>query len=157
MNDLEKTYPSVQLAYPIAINAYDVTMKRLEGVDGRLQTLLTFIITISALFVSNAGARGSSFTSPWFVLSVAFFLASVTVALVGRMKGKIRVLDPRVLFESWLHLTEWEFKKNLIYASGKSFEANSRLLDVKFKYSLVVLVLFTLELVGLVVWVWGRF
>jgi hypothetical protein len=35
--ELEKTYPAVELAYPLAVASYDVSLQRLDGMDGRLQ------------------------------------------------------------------------------------------------------------------------
>jgi hypothetical protein len=37
-----RDYPSIDLAYAIAVQSYDTAQKRREGADTRLQTLLTF-------------------------------------------------------------------------------------------------------------------
>ncbi len=41
---MEKTYPSVELVYPIAVASYDAALRRLDTIDGRLQTVLAFIV-----------------------------------------------------------------------------------------------------------------
>ncbi len=44
-DNLAQEYPSVDLAYPFAISAYDLAQKRLDAMESRLQTLIGFAAT----------------------------------------------------------------------------------------------------------------
>jgi hypothetical protein len=51
------TYPGVELAYPLAASSYDVALKRFDAMDGRLQTILAFIVATSAAVPALAAGR----------------------------------------------------------------------------------------------------
>ena len=154
---LKKEFPSVDLAYPIAVASYEVAAKRLDTVDGRLQTILAFIVTVSLAVPSVAGGRGLPFGSAWFYTAVGVFLAAVALGTYARLAGKLRVLKPSNLYEGWLDLPEWTFKKDMIYFAGEDFVKNLRLVNFKWKCSVVVTILFVAEAVCLAAWVAAQF
>jgi|KBSSwiStaDraftv2_1062776.scaffolds.fasta_scaffold659509_2 hypothetical protein len=147
-------YPSVDLAYDIAIDSYDVAIKRIEWIDGRLQALLTFAATVGAAVLSVGASRGLlHFRSIWFYLAIISFVLATALGFYARFSGTIRVLDPEVFYERWLHFSPWEFKKDLIYFAAEDFQCNMRLSKRLWDLSIVVLILFFLEVVFLVLWV----
>jgi hypothetical protein len=150
---LEERYPGVNPAYGIAISSYDNLVKRLDAYDGRIQTILAFAASTTAVVPSVANARGLHFRSVWLYLSLAAFALTLFLGTYARLTGTVRLLNPSTLYEKWLHFSEWEFKKNFIYFAGKDFEANKALIEKKWKLSVAVSCLFFLEAVLLVVWV----
>ena len=71
---LKENYPGIELAYPIAVESYEVAVKRLDLMDGRLQTILMFAATLMVAVASVGTARKADFQSLWFYLGMAFFL-----------------------------------------------------------------------------------
>jgi len=152
VDNSETAFPSVDLAYDIAINSYDVAVKRIEWIDGRLQALLTFAATVGGAVVA-ASRSLLHFRSVWFYLAVISFGFATIVGFYARFTGTIRVLDPAVFYQTWLHRSNWEFKKDLIYFAGEDFQCNIKLSEKIWNLSIVVLILFFLEVAFLVLWV----
>jgi hypothetical protein len=150
----EDEYPSVDLAYQIAIDSYDSVIRRIDSADGRLQTLITFAGTIGAAVPSVGASRGLlHFRSIWFYLAVFSFTSAMIIGFYARFSGTIRLLDPAVFYEKWLRFSLWEFKKNLIFFAAEDFQCNTKLNKRNWDLSIAVLVLFLLEVVFLVLWV----
>jgi len=150
----EKTYPSVKLAYPIAVASYDVALKRLDAMDGRLQTIITFIVASSAVVPSVAAGR-VHFRSGWFYAALGCFVLAIVVGTIARLKGRIKVLVPRRAFNHWLHKPEWEFQNDFIAFAADDFEENNTLVLFKWKCTIALSVLFLCQAACLVVWVVG--
>ena len=96
------------------------------------------------------------FTSPWFYTAIGLFLAAVALGTYARLVGKLRVLKPSNLYDDWLDLPEWSFKKDMIYFAGQDFVKNLRLVSFKWKCSVAVTILFAAEAVCLAAWVVAR-
>jgi hypothetical protein len=149
----EQIYPAVDSAYDLAVTACDNIIKRLDSVDGKLQTILGFAAGITAGVPAIGGARGVSFYSIWFYLAVVAMFAAVVLGIYARLAGDIMMLNPTTLFQKWLHLSEWEFKKDFIRFAGKAFESNSRLVYRKWLLTIWVSIILFLEAVFLAIWV----
>jgi hypothetical protein len=156
IDSLKRAFPSVDLAYAIAVNSYDVLMKRLDSVDGRLQTMLALFASITAIVPAAAAGKGLSFHSKWFYLAIGAMALAVVVAAVARWMGSIKVLDPSMLErDEWLKLSEWEFKNYIIQAAVKAFTKNNRLITLKWRCGVVVAVIFFLGACCLAIWTGG--
>lgn len=154
--ELEQSYPSVELAHPIAVASYDVALKRLDSIDGRLQTILAFVTAISAAVPTIAGARGVTFRSFWFYASASFFLVIVVLGIYARLAGNVLVLNPSMLFDDWLDKPTWEFKKDFISFAGDAFDHNIALVDLKWRHSVTITILFSAQAVCLAAWILGN-
>src|SRR6266496_1028555 len=130
-DNLAQEYPSVDLAYPFAISAYDLAQKRLDAMESRLQTLIGFAATATLGIVTAASGKGHEFHSRWFVAAMAASAVGIVAATYARLVGELKVLNPQTLYEEWLSYTEWEFKKNLVYFSGQAFVENIALVNRK--------------------------
>ena len=153
VDTLKAQFPSTNLAYEIAVSSYDGMAKRLDAIDGRIQTILAFAATTSALVPSIGAGRGLSFSSPWFVVAMALIFLAILSGAYARLGGKVSVLDPKSLYDGWLHFSEPEFKIYLIEHAAKDFEANNALLTRRWRLAVLITVLFFLEAVLLAVWV----
>jgi len=149
----ERKFPSVELAYPIAVTAYEVALKRLDTMDGRLQTIVAFAVSVYGGFVSFASGSRISFASCWFLVATLLCIFAVGLGIYGRLSGNVRMLKPSHLYAEWLSDNKWEFQKDMIYHAGKAFDENMSLVASKWRTSVYVTVLFAIEVAGLTVWV----
>jgi hypothetical protein len=152
----EQTYPSVGLAYNLAVTSSDAIVRRLDSIDSKLQTILGFAAGITAGVPAIGGARGVSFNSIWFYLAAIAMVAAVILGIYARLTGEIKMLNPTELYQKWLYLSEWEFKKEFIRYAGKAFEANSSLSYRKWRLTIWVSIILFLEAICLAVWVVAR-
>lgn len=151
---LKATYPSVDLAYAIAVNSYDVLMKRLDSVDGRLQTMLALFASVTAVVPAAAAGKGLSFHSKWFYLAITAMAVAVVVTALARWLGKVELLDPSKLNQDWwLKHSEWEFKNYIIQAATEAFIKNDRLITNKWRCGFAVVCIFFLGTTCLTLWV----
>lgn len=146
-------YPGVDLAYDIAVASYDSIVKRLDAIDGRLQTMLAFAATTTAVVPTAAKSAGLSFRSYWLYAALAVFAIQLLLGTIGRFFGRVRLLRPEVLFQRWLHKSTWLFKKDMIAWAACDFDDNARLLENRWRLTVAVSVLFFIEAVLLLLWV----
>src|SRR5882724_11106360 len=99
--ELDRDFPSISLAYELAIASYDTLLKRLENVDGKIQSVLTISVTVMALSPALATARALSFRSVWFMVAIASATAVLALGSYARLWGKPHVLDPNQLFTEY--------------------------------------------------------
>lgn len=149
----EDDYPSVDLAYSIAVASFEVAAKRFDSIDGKLQTLMAFVATVSVAIPSLAAGRGITFSSRWLYIAAVFFLVSMALGVWARLMGTLKVLMPSVLFREWLSVPGWEFKKDMIYYAGTAFDDNLKIVALKWKCTVIMTVLFVLEVLCLTAWV----
>lgn len=149
----EGEFPSVELAYPIAVAAYEVALKRLDTMDGRLQTIVAFVVSVFGGFVSFATTSGLHFRSWLFALATLLCIAATALGIFARLHGKVLMLVPSNLYSEWLTDDHWTFKKDMIYRSGLAFDENMDLVTWKWKISVFVTVFLALEVAALTAWI----
>jgi hypothetical protein len=151
---LKTLYPSVDLAYQIAVGSYDALVKRVDSIDGRLQTMLALFATVTATVPVIGAARGLSFHSGWFYAAVSSMVIATLVTAAARLAGHVDLIDPNKLnADYWLKYSEWEFKSIIIQYAGKAFTVNKNLVDRKWLCALLVTVTFFLGAACLSLWV----
>jgi hypothetical protein len=153
VEDLARDYPGVDLAYDLAVGSYDSVIKRLDIIDGRLQTIMAFAATTTALVPTVAGARMITFHSTLLYLAIACFALQLFVGTYARLCGTVLMLNPANFYQKWLDWSPWEFKKNFIYWAGEDFRENVALVRKKWALSVTISILFFLEAALLVAWV----
>lgn len=146
------TYPGVELAYPLAVSSYDVALKRMDAMDGRLQTILAFIVATSAVVPSLAVGR-IPFRSTYFYGALVCFVVAVIGGTLARLLGRLKVLIPRKAFNHWLHKPDWEFKMDFISQAATDFEINATVIERKWWSSLAITRLFFVQAACLAAWV----
>jgi hypothetical protein len=143
----EEKYPSVNLAYDIALKSYDAAMKRSDIADDGIDKLRSFVTTINLAFL--AWVVSSNKTEPmlnaWFLVSLAIFLFSIILSIIAKSSNGIILPSPKELYNKYLHYSEWEFRKNFIYWSGEHYEKNKDMVANKAKYIVYIFILFLLE------------
>ncbi len=144
---------SIDLAYDIAVDSYEPLVKRLDTMDGRLQTIMGFAATTMALVPSVASQRNLSFRSCWFWAAVVVFLAIIGVGTHARHHGDIIMVDPGKFLDEWLELEPLEFKKFFIEYAGENWYDNNALVAWRWRRSVGISLAFFLQVGLLVIWV----
>jgi|SRR5581483_1863520 len=150
----EAKYPAVHPAFSIAIASYDLAVKRWDAWEGRIQTLLAFVTAIGLgvpAVIHNSLAQ-AKFSSSWFILALLAFLAAVVIGIYARFIKGLHVVDPKRLYNGWLHFSDWEFKKNYIYFAGEHFDLNMKAIGVKRKLAFWMLACFLIGIICLTIW-----
>ena len=154
--DLEAFYPGVYTAFELIIPSYQLAERRLQAVDGWLQNLQAFTVTLTvgATVLASGVVDDISFSSPLFFIAMATAGLSISTGLVGRAFAEIKLISPRRIFdEGLIAKDEWTFKKDLLYAAGDDYEYNRRVVEQKSFAAQVMTALFLLEALLLVIWV----
>jgi hypothetical protein len=150
---LKTKYPSVEFVYQIAVDSYDPLLRRLEAIDGRLQTILAIFVSTTAAILAIMANRKVSFDSKWFYAALACMVIASFVATVARLSGGVKLLDPSKLYtEKWLQCSEWEFKGLIIQYASQAFIKNKRLIFRKWLATVVVTITFLLGVLCLARW-----
>lgn len=150
----ETTWPGVNIAYDLVERSYKVMLERLEAVEGRIQGLQTLVVTFTlAVPIFSAGiARVTDFSSSRFIAALVAFIVAVICGVVGRAWGSVTLVNPKVIYEKWLHYPEWEFKKTALYWAGEHYEANALLVNRKGYFLTAMSALFVVEVLLLLSW-----
>lgn len=70
----------------------------------------------------------------------------------ARLWGTPRVINPNELFKEFLDYQTIEFMKNMIDCCGQDFDHNNKVLSRKWKLSVLVTILFFIQVAALVGW-----
>lgn len=152
----EKKWPSVNLAYQFALESYEIARKRLDEADDRLESMITFIgtVTIAVPTVAVALSKVSKpdFQSLLFGVGIIAWITAIVLGVCGRATGHLEIVSPLKLHSKWLHYSEWEFKQNMIYEAGQAFEKNRTVINKKGKFLTWMSWLFVAGAVALFAW-----
>ncbi len=147
-------WPSVQFAYGFVPASYDWTMRSLNAVEGRIQGLMMFSVslgvTVPVLVASLA--EEVSFRSAWFVLALAAALLNLMIGTVARTWGQVTLLSLQTVCAEWLYLPEWEFKRSAVYWAGEHFQHNTNVINRKGLAVLLMTIAFLIEAVLMLAW-----
>lgn len=150
----EDKYPSVDLGYEIAKESYRVASQRFDVVNNGIDRTLTWMLSFNLGFIAiiYKDAHALELKSWWFYSAMIVFLLSVVLGLSTKYKRLAITRSPKVIFEEWLHKTEWEFKKDSIYYAGKNYINNKRVIDRNGVISDLIIFLFLIEIILMAVW-----
>ena len=147
LNELTAKYPGVEFAYQFAIDSYEIAWKRWDAMESRIHGLMALAAALTLAIPTAGKSLGLELNSVWFYLALAAFIGLMGVGFYARSIGSLKVVDPTVHYDKWLHYTEWEFKKNFIYWSGIHYDLNRQTIHRKWRLMVIVMALFTFEVV----------
>ena len=129
----EDRWPSVPFAYDFVVPSYQLMATRLEAIDSRIQGIQTFAatLTLGVPIVGQSIRRDIHYTSAWFIGVLVVFASIVVLSFVARTRGHLQMASPRLIYERTLHLSEWEFKRDVMYMAGQHFDGNVALINQK--------------------------
>lgn len=150
----EQEWPGVAPAQAFVIPSYQWMVARFEAADSRLQTLLTFVATVTFAIptVSRALRPDISLGSRWFVTALVLAAVITVVGVVARLSGVLTLASPKVIYQQSLGLTEWEFQRDALHFAGEHYEKNRRAVNRKAAAAAVMAVLFVGELASFFIW-----
>ncbi len=126
-------YPSIELAYHDARASYDITLRRLDAIDKRLDTLQATAATISFAVpvLIKTLQTNATLKSPWLLIALSLFALVEFAATVVRAWGGVTVVDPRALYTKTLHLPPRVYHLRAVYWAGQHFEKNRKVINLK--------------------------
>jgi hypothetical protein len=150
----KELWPGVPRAYDFVLPSYTWMNARLEAADSRIQTLMTFMSSITLAVPAAAHmVRGNiTFGSRWFLGGISAFVLSMVLGLATRAWGGLTFTAPGVLYDKWLHLSESEFKRRAVYWAGQHFDRNVAVVNGKGRIVTVMSALFLIETLLLITW-----
>jgi hypothetical protein len=146
----KEKYPGIDLAYKFAVESYEWAAKRYDSMDSRIQSLLGFGMTLTLAVPVAFSALRLNINGWWFIGAACLFIIALCVGIYARLTGELTIITPQMLYEKWLHLPEWEFKKNLIFFSGQHMNKNRDTLKRRHCLAVVATFIYFLELLCLV-------
>lgn len=153
--EIFREYPGTDLAYDIAVAAYDMAQRQWDSVHQRIDVSLSFVttVTIATPVAGEAVLPNPDFSSPVLIAAGALYLLVVAIALVARSFGSITQISPRELHDRWLHLEGHEFRRRTVYWSGMHNGAARTLVGRKHLAANLMAALFVLEALLLIAWI----
>jgi len=151
--ELKADFPSVELAYDVAIGSYATLAGRYQAVEGRLQSILGWMIgfTMGTVGFVRGLESKPDFTALFWVAMGVFAVAMLTAAK-ATVAGSLELLSPRCVYPAWADADEWTFKMNMVMRASDDFVTNLTAIDRKAKAAEIVTSLFALEAILLIVW-----
>lgn len=151
----EEQFKSVELAYPIALASFDVMQRRFEAFENRVQTTMTLLTTMTIAVPSFAFSKGQSFHKFWFMTAITCFILAMALAIGARIFGKIKIINPKFIYDFYLSKDAYNFKKDIIYFAGECCDKNLKTLDIKTYFVMASILLVMVEAISLALWVGG--
>jgi hypothetical protein len=146
-------YPSLDLAYSIAVSSYDAAIRRFDAMDTKLNTLATFGVTVSLAIPVLASNKGLGFSSIWFLIAACAFIAGVSLITYARLTGSLWLLDPMTLHNDYITDQPPDFKRYIVYWAGKHFNRNMDVIDRNGNLAAWSAMAFAVEAVAVGAWV----
>ena len=146
--DLENEYPSIPMAYELAIRSYDWSLRRWDSVNTLFTGLVAMAVPLTLALPVLSHTFGVAIDSWWLIVIGVLFVAVLTCCVVGRLFGDTTLIDPRILFDGHLGSSPLEFQKDLIYYAGVHFDHNSEVINRKWWWARSAAVLLTVEVAG---------
>lgn len=150
----EDQYPAVKYAYDFVLPSYQWAIARMDAAVTRIQGLMMFAatVTLGAPVIGRALSDDVRFSSIWFIGALGLFVLSMILGLIAREYGTLTVTSPGVLYDKALHLSEWEFKRYIVYYAGQHFEHNQRLIEKKSRCGMIMAAMLLAETLAVVMW-----
>ena len=147
-------YPSVAIAYELAVNSYEFGEKRHQATESRSEKILGFIASLNLavmVFLSKTETPKLKF-GPLFILAFLLGISSLIVGVLGLLKGRVAVVDISAIYQGWLHLSEEGFKNDFIIKAAEDFNRTVEEVERKSQFATLSAGLFLLETFCLMFW-----
>ena len=138
-------YPSVDLAYALAVQSYDWISKRFDVLETKTQNTLGLGLSLTFAIPVALKALDLQYHAWWMVAALAVFLLAIFLGIYARMVGHVEIVSPTTLYDHWIQYTDDDFKRYFIYYAGKHMEANVSLLEKRHRLLRWAICLFFLE------------
>ncbi|MCB0721518.1 MAG: hypothetical protein KDC42_04355 [Ignavibacteriae bacterium] len=123
----EQKYPSIDLGYDIALRSYDWIINRWEAQQSRIENFINWATIINLALITVLFGNFFSklmFTDWLFYITVFLFLGVTILSIWVKSSGNLMLIIPKHIYNMYLHLSEYDFKENIVYYSVDHFEKN---------------------------------
>ncbi|HEV7645282.1 MAG TPA: hypothetical protein VGO50_15165 [Pyrinomonadaceae bacterium] len=138
----EDTLTSIQEVYKISWASYDITLKRLDAMDGRLATTMTLGIGLTLLIL---GINKDIWAKELPLVGLAFvpFVLAIAAGLGGRFGHELHILEPKNLIEhKCYNFEDDKFRLLILGQTAAAVEYNTRLVRWRHDYLILTTNLF---------------
>lgn len=135
---------ALDLAYPLAIESYKESERRLDVIEKRLQDLLAFAVSVT-LGVTALLAGKINFHNGWFVAAIACWLVGFVIGVLTRLGGQIALISPQFLYDRYLGYSDAHFKLAFVGWAGKAHKINADMIRRKASLTAISFILFLAE------------
>ncbi len=144
----------MELLYPIAITAYETTLKRYDAIENRIQSILISILQTTLLLLTLGIGLKTQLVSLWLFLGIFYGLFAVGISLYSKTIGEIIVIIPQNYekTEKQSKLPIFNFKNQIVQDSHEHFTKNNALIFKKHDLMIGILTSFSLEVFSLILW-----
>ena len=151
--DLQSSYPALEVAYDLVLPSYEWALRRLDAIDARLRHIATLAASITAAVPVAMGALTDYVIfSPWFVAGVAIGVATIVLSTYAQTAGGLILVDPAKVRPA-LTKTPDEFRDYLVYYAGCHRARNGKVINSRGYWAMGLSGLVALEIALLTVWV----
>ena len=155
MSESTKELSSVDLAYDLAISYYEVTERRWDAINSRLQRLLTLLLPLVLAVPAASKILDLNIDTVILIAAEGFVFVSIVLCLVGCSHGTQRHIDSSIIYEDYLELKPLKFKEYMIKFAGENFEQNVKIINRKWRFYVISIISFCLGVLLLVLWAVG--
>lgn len=150
--DIETKYPSVDLAYDIAIDSYEIMRQQWNAMNSIFPILIS--ISTSAIIAVPVIAKtfGIVLVGLHAQASIILGCVAIVVGFLGRLHGTVRILNPQVLYDSKIQKQTGLFKREMIWLAGQDFNENNKRIYEKWQFAVVVIFFLTGQTIALISW-----
>src|SRR5947208_12194211 len=152
----EAAFPSVSLAFDFFVHqSYEWMLRRFDAIEKRIITLQNYAttVTLAVPVFAKSIVNNVGFDSRWFGLALFAFVVLMILGLLARTWGGLTHISPGIVFDRWLHLSEHEFKRDLLFFAGEHFKQNQKVVNRRGNIVTGMTVLFVAEVLLLIVWI----
>lgn len=154
----EERWPGVTPAYDFVQASYGWAMDRLNAVESHIQTMMIFSasFTVTVPVIVASLVEEVNLGSAWLVAAMVLALLNVVIGAVARAYGEIKLLRLNAIYDDWLGLSLWEFRKRSVDWAGRHFDQNRNLVNRKGQTVGFMTAVFLVEAALMLVWGLGQ-
>ena len=124
---------SLDLIYALAVNSYDLLVRRIDELNQLLVRLTLLIIPAGLVFPILANKLDVYVTTEWQLVLVIAIILSFVMCMSFRMQGTIKLIDPNKFRKESFSIPPDDFKKQMIAFAGNAFRENNSMIEKKWK------------------------
>lgn len=155
--DLDQ-YPAIDVAYERISEWYESPQKRLDVIEGRISGLIGFAVTVTLAIptLSRTATGEQPDFAAWQLIAALIIALGIVIGGLWQVHtGTLTIMDPRIVYEKYLHLSPIEAKYRMFYWSTEHFAKNLRHLQNKAAWLDYLTAAFVGEAILLAWWILG--
>lgn len=116
---------ALELAYPLAIEAYKEAERRMDVIEKRLQDVLAFAVTITLGMIGLLAGK-IELRTPFFYVAMLLCLLGLSIGLYARLSGGLALISLTKIYDHYLIFTASKFKLAAVENAGEDSAINAQ-------------------------------